>query len=211
MTLQHTTLLLHLNRIHIRLPMTVDGAILSTGTASLAQGTEQAEAEMANDKEPVMLSLLKARRIVDHAIRRARELNLNISVAVCDHSGRLIALNQMDQSRGWESDRCSIGKAVAAAVSGLPSDRFVEHMQQHGMRSTACKSVVPPRGQRGGFPIIESGVVEGGCGVSGAATAEQDEECARAGIEETDHTATEPSIANYADRASASFSIASSP
>lgn len=166
---------------------------------------------MTHDKEPVMLHLLKARKIVDQAIRRARELNLNISVAVCDNNGRLIAFNQMDRSRDWESDRCSIAKAVAAAVTGLPSDRFVEHMQQYGMRSTSSKGVVPPRGQRGGLPIIESGVVEGGCGVSGAGTAEQDEECARAGIDEIGHNAPESPIANYANRASASLSMASSP
>jgi glc operon protein GlcG len=129
-----------------------------------------------------MLSLLEARKIIDQAIRRARELRINVSVAVCDNTGRLIALNQMDRSCGWESDRCSMGKAVAAAVTGLPSDRLMEHVQNHGLRSSSYNNVVQPRGQRGGLPIVESGFVQGGCGVSGAATAEQDEECARIGI-----------------------------
>lgn len=140
-----------------------------------------------------MLSLSKARMIVDRAIRRAQELDLNVSVAVCDNTGRLVALNQMDRSRGWESDRCSMGKAVAAAVTGLPSDRLIEHMQKFGMRSTSCSNVVPPRGQRGGLPIIEGGVVQGGCGVSGAATPEQDEECAMAGIAALNKARTESS------------------
>jgi glc operon protein GlcG len=129
-----------------------------------------------------MLSLLKARKIIDQAIRRAQELDVSISVAVCDSAGRLIALNQMDGSHGWDSDRCSMGKAVAAAVTGLPSDRLSEHMQRFGMKATSHRNVVPPRGERGGLPVIEGGVVQGGCGVNGAATAEQDEECARAGI-----------------------------
>ncbi|MDR6306535.1 uncharacterized protein GlcG (DUF336 family) [Nitrobacter vulgaris] len=107
-----------------------------------------------------MLSLLKARKIVDQAIWRARELGINISVAVCDNTGRLIALNQMDRSRGWEADRCSIGKAVAAAVSGLPSDRLMERIQRHGLRPISY--VVPPRGQRGGLPVFQRGVVQGG-------------------------------------------------
>jgi len=158
-----------------------------------------------------MLTLSKSRQIIDAAIRRAEDLRINISIAVCDGSGRLVAFNQMDGSVGWESDRCSMGKAVAAAVTGLPSDRLMEHMQRHGLRSTSCNNVVPPRGQRGGLPVVESGVVQGGCGVSGAATAEQDEECARAGIAVIDKTVTESSVATYADGASASLSMASSP
>lgn len=129
-----------------------------------------------------MLTLFEARKIVDQAMRRALELGANISVAVCDNTGRLIALNQMDRSCGWETDRCSMGKAVAAAMSGLPSDRFVDHLQGQGLRAPSYSNVVPPRHQRGGLPIFESDVLRGGCGVSGAATAELDEECARAGI-----------------------------
>jgi uncharacterized protein GlcG (DUF336 family) len=128
------------------------------------------------------LSLLKARKVVAEAIRQAQQLDLIISVAVCDPTGRLIAFNQMDGSRVWDSDRCSMGKAVAAAVTGSPSDQLIDHLERMGLRSGSCSQVVPPRGQRGGLPIIEGGVVLGGCGVSGAATPEQDEECARAGI-----------------------------
>jgi uncharacterized protein GlcG (DUF336 family) len=129
-----------------------------------------------------MLSLLKARTIVDRAVRRARDLNIKITLAVCDSRGRLIALNQMDGSTGWEADRRSMGKAVAAAITGQSSDRLLEHFEQGVIRVFSMHNVVPPRGQRGGLPIVEAGIVEGGCGVSGAPTAEQDEECARAGI-----------------------------
>jgi uncharacterized protein GlcG (DUF336 family) len=128
-----------------------------------------------------MLTLSKAQKIVNGALLRARELNIYISVAVCDPSGRLIALNQMDGSTGWEVDRSSMGKAVAAAITGQPSDRLVEQFHQGILRLSSC-NVVPPRGQRGGLPMIEAGIVQGGCGVSGAPTTEQDEECAMAGI-----------------------------
>ena len=37
-----------------------------------------------------------AKSIADAAIRSARELNINICVAVCDQQGNLIALNRMD-------------------------------------------------------------------------------------------------------------------
>jgi hypothetical protein len=39
-----------------------------------------------------MLTLLKARKIVNQALLRARELNVSVSVAVCDTRGRFIAL-----------------------------------------------------------------------------------------------------------------------
>ena len=73
-----------------------------------------------------MLTLSKSQRIVDAAVRRAQHLGINVSVGVCDTSGRLIVLNQMDGSVGWEVDRCSVGKAVAAAITGRPSDRLFE-------------------------------------------------------------------------------------
>ena len=155
-----------------------------------------------------MLTLLDARRIVSQALLRAAELNVSVSVAVCDTRGRLIALNQMDGSVGWEADRSSMGKAVAAAITGRPSDRLLEQFGKGGLRLPSCNNVVPPRGQRGGVPVIEAGIVQGGCGVSGAPTPEQDEECARAGIAASDIPAMERST--RADRSSTSLSMASS-
>ena len=133
-------------------------------------------------RRPDVLTLSRSRQIIDAAISRAQHLGINVSVAVCDRRGRLVALNQMDGSNAWEADRCSMGKAVASAISGLPSDRFIEYIHTHGSRLPSCNNVVSPRGQRGGLPIVEGGVVLGGCGVSGAAIPEQDEECASFGI-----------------------------
>jgi uncharacterized protein GlcG (DUF336 family) len=146
-----------------------------------------------------MLTLSKSQRIVDAVVRRAQHLGINVSVAVCDTSGRLIVLNQMDGSVGWQEDRCSMGRAVAAAITGLPSDRLFEKFGKGGLRLSSYNNVVAPVGQRGGLPVVEVNIVRGGCGVSGAPTPEQDEECARAGI-----TALE------AMRSSPSLSIASS-
>jgi uncharacterized protein GlcG (DUF336 family) len=157
-----------------------------------------------------MLTLLKARKIVNQAVLRAKDLNVSISVAVCDATGRLIALNQMDGSVGWEADRCSMGKAVAAAISGRPSERLFEQLAPVGLRLSLGSNVVPPRGQRGGLPIIQAGILLGGCGVSGAPSLQQDEECARAGIAVLTSAETEPASSAYADRFSPSLSMASS-
>jgi uncharacterized protein GlcG (DUF336 family) len=128
-----------------------------------------------------MLTLSKSRNIIDRAILRARQLNATISVAVCDSSGSLIALNRMDSAH-WDVDRGSIGKAIAAAITGYPSDELVSRIAASGRQMAFLGKGIAARGQRGGLPIKEAGVVEGGCGVSGAPTLEQDEECARAGI-----------------------------
>jgi uncharacterized protein GlcG (DUF336 family) len=103
-----------------------------------------------------------------------------------------------------------MGKAVAAAVTGRPSGRLFEHFRTGGRRLHSLQNVVPPRGQRGGLPIVEAGIVQGGCGVSGAPTSEQDEECAAAGIAALAIAVTEPASATYADRSSPSLRLASS-
>jgi uncharacterized protein GlcG (DUF336 family) len=157
-----------------------------------------------------MLTLFTARKIVNQALQRARELNVSVSVAVCDTSGRFIALSQMDDSRGWEADRSSMGKAIAAAITGRPSDELVEQFATGALRLPACNHVVPPRGDRGGLPVVDAGIVQGGCGVSGAPTLEQDEECARAGIAASEGPRAEQAVAAYGDRSTPSISMASS-
>ncbi len=157
-----------------------------------------------------MLTLIKARKIVDQAMRRAKELNVNVSVAVCDNRGRLIALSQMDGSVSWQADRSSMSKAVAAAIMGRPSDQLFDYLRKGGPRLSSSYNVAPPRGQRGGLPVIEAGVVQGGCGVSGAAIEEQDEECAKAGIAALGVAGTEPAVEAYAEQSSLFLSMASS-
>jgi uncharacterized protein GlcG (DUF336 family) len=103
-----------------------------------------------------------------------------------------------------------MGRAVAAAIIGLPSARLFEKFGKGGLRLSSYNKVVPPRGERGGLPVVEVGIVQGGCGVSGAPTPEQDEECARAGITALDTPATEPTLATYSGPPSPSLSIASS-
>jgi glc operon protein GlcG len=126
------------------------------------------------------LTLAEANSILAAAITKARELNILVSVTVCDNRGHLIALNRMDGAFS-ECDRLSIGKALASAGAGLPSGQIgmidhpsVELVVAQGMTSYRV---------RGGLPIFRDGQVAGGCGVAGAPSShEEEEECARAGI-----------------------------
>jgi uncharacterized protein GlcG (DUF336 family) len=81
-----------------------------------------------------------------------------------------------------EASRGSIGKAIAAAGSGHPSD--AEPFEPESLASTAVVTGegAPDIRVRGGLPIIRNGSVEGAVGVSGALGNEQDEECAFAAL-----------------------------
>ena len=128
----------------------------------------------------VTLTLAEADSIVNAAIAKARQLNVNVSVAVCDEYGHLIALKRMDGAYA-EVNRFSIGKAVVSAGTGLPSGD-VEAIVDHPPTADVIGHGGPRIRVRGGLPIFRSGRIEGACGVDGALSREQDEECARAGI-----------------------------
>ena len=123
------------------------------------------------------LTLGEANRVVQAAIAKADELNIKISVAVCDAGGRLIAFNRMDGNI-WAAVYGSQGKAVASAGLGRASGEIPAD-------APIIQSIIAAEGghmipSQGGVPITRGGVVEGACGVGGG-TGQQDEDCARAG------------------------------
>ena len=126
------------------------------------------------------LSLDEANRCAAAAIAKAREFNIKISVAVCDAGGRLVAFQRMD-SAIWGGAYGSQGKAIASAAFGRPSGELTEranHPTPAGIREASGGHMM--MGQ-GAVPIIRGGAVDGACGVGGG-TAQQDEDCARAGV-----------------------------
>jgi|SRR6516164_22129 uncharacterized protein GlcG (DUF336 family) len=132
------------------------------------------------------LSVAKANQAIEAALARARELSLNVSVSICDSRGHLIAHQRMDGALD-DASHGSIGKAIAAALSGRPSEEHLKGIPDRPPIATVWAAGAPILHKRGGLPIIRQGEVEGALGVSGAPTNEQDEECARAGIRELQH------------------------
>ena len=126
------------------------------------------------------LTLEEANRIAQGAIAKARELNIRISVAVCDTGGRLMAFQRMDNAI-WAGAYGSQGKAVASAAFGRPSGELSEranHPTPSGIAAAEGGHMI--MGQ-GAVPIIRNGVVIGACGVGGG-TSQEDEDCAAAGV-----------------------------
>jgi glc operon protein GlcG len=117
---------------------------------------------------------------VQGALDKARELNIKISVAVCDASGRLIAFNRMDGAI-WAGAYGSQSKAIASVAFARPSGELAERAGSpiiQGIMAAEGGHMIP---SQGAVPIIRDGVVEGACGTGGA-TSQQDEDCARAGV-----------------------------
>jgi uncharacterized protein GlcG (DUF336 family) len=80
------------------------------------------------------LTLEEANRVIEGAVAKAMELNIRVSVAVCDAGGRLVAFQRMNNAI-WASAYGSQGKAtVRARTSSDPSRncRRLRRSHDHG-------------------------------------------------------------------------------
>ena len=126
------------------------------------------------------LTLAEANQIVQAALAKAKEMNIRISVAVCDSGGRLMAFNRMDGAI-WGSIYGCQGKAIASAGFARPSGELAERAGTpiiQGIVAAEGGHMIP---SQGAVPILRNGVLEGACGVGGG-TSQQDEDCARAAV-----------------------------
>ena len=126
------------------------------------------------------LTLSEANQVVHAAVTKAQEMNIRISVAVCDAGGRLVAFNRMDGAI-WASAYGSQGKAVASVAFGRASGELQERAGSPIIQGIAAAEGGHMIVSQGAVPIIRNGIVEGAVGVGGG-TAQQDEDCARAGV-----------------------------
>jgi uncharacterized protein GlcG (DUF336 family) len=128
------------------------------------------------------LTLAEANLIVQGALAKAREMNIRISVAVCDAGGRLMAFNRMDNAI-WAGVYGCQGKAIASVAFGRASGELAERAGSPIVQGIAAAEGGHMIASQGAVPIVRNGVVVGACGVGGG-TAQQDEDCARAGVAE---------------------------
>ena len=126
------------------------------------------------------LTLDEANRIAQGAIAKAKALNIKISVAVCDAGGRLLAFQRMDNAI-WASAYGSQGKAIASAAFGRASGELTERANHPTPAGIAAASGGHMIMGQGAVPGLRNGGIDGACGVGGG-TAQEDEDCARAGV-----------------------------
>jgi uncharacterized protein GlcG (DUF336 family) len=129
-----------------------------------------------------MLKLAEANRAIGTAQRYARAQGYSISVTVCVSMGHLIAHQRMDDALLWSSHG-SMGKAIVSAGLGIPSGERTQLDLERSSVGAVISTGAPMIRRAGGLAIKRGRKVEDGIGVSGADTDEQNEECARRGIE----------------------------
>lgn len=128
--------------------------------------------------EQKVLTLEGARKVIAAAEAYARQNNAPSGViAVVDDGGNLIALERLDGTFSAGAN-ISIGKARTAVMFKKPTKVFEELINKGRTTMVALKDFTP---LQGGIPIVVDGQIVGGVGVSGAASAQQDEELAIAG------------------------------
>src|SRR5437762_12340437 len=136
-----------------------------------------ATATQAQIIEKESLNLDGAKKAIAAAVDYAKKNNAPGGViAVVDEGGNLMALERLDGTFAM-SATISIGKARTAVLFKEPTRFFEELINKGRTAMTAVDGFTP---LIGGIPIVIDGQVVGGIGVSGAASANQDEELALA-------------------------------
>ena len=127
------------------------------------------------------LTLKGAEAVIAAAKAEAQKLNAPGGViAVVDDGGNLMALERLDGTFSAGAN-ISIGKARTAVMFKKPTRFFEELINSNGKGRTVMTALENFTPLIGGIPITVDGQIVGGVGVSGAATADQDEKLAIAG------------------------------
>ena len=151
-------------------------------------GVTVSATEIADKKT---LTLNGARHAISAAVTQAHKNHAGGVIAVVDDGGNLMALERVDGTFAAGAN-ISIGKARTAALFQKPTRAFEDIIAKGRTAMVALTDFTP---LQGGVPITIDGQVVGAVGVSGAASAQQDEEVgdelgpARAGDADDHHPA----------------------
>ncbi len=133
------------------------------------------QAQVADKKG---LTLEGARRVIAGALAEAKKRNTTGVIAVVDEGANLIALDRIDNTFAAGAT-ISAGKARTAVLFKRPTKVFEDVIRNGRTPMIALDDFTP---LMGGHPIVVDGQIVGGVGVSGAASAQEDDELAMAGL-----------------------------
>ncbi len=132
------------------------------------------EAQLLSTKT---ISLEAAKKVVAEAVKYAKANNApGGAIAIVDAGGNLLYLERLDNTFPAAAE-VAIKKANTAALFKAPSSKLENSI--NGGRQALI--TVGHTFLQGGIPIIADGQVVGAIGVSGSASAQQDEDMANAG------------------------------
>ena len=123
------------------------------------------------------LTLDGAKKVGEAAARYARDNGAGPSIAVVDDGGYLLYFVRPEESFAAGAN-VSVGKARTAAIFKKPTKDFEDIINKGRFTMTALPDFTP---LQGGVPIVYEGQVIGAIGCSGAKSAAQDEDVAKAG------------------------------
>lgn len=159
------------------------GASLAAGAAGDSLVAADNPTPSLVGRDAIRLKEAGAQWVIDAAIARARQMRLNVSIAVLDDGGQLYRFARMDGARPISvftsqtkaasavNFRAETGPVLAGETVNLHLSLAVEHAAlASGGKFTSLK---------GGVPLIVNDQFLGAVGVGGG-TGEQDQEIARA-------------------------------
>jgi glc operon protein GlcG len=147
------------------------GLVVALAAGLLAAGSARAA-------EKHVLSLAEAKAVAAAAVKAAQQAKApGGAIAIVDDGGHVVYVERLDGTFAAAAP-LSIEKARSAAVFRRPTADF-ENAIKNGRVSLVANAELLPL--QGGVPIVVGGQVVGAIGVSGAASAQQDEDLARAG------------------------------
>jgi glc operon protein GlcG len=142
---------------------------------TMVLGVSRASGQQVSQKPA--LTLDGAKRAIATAVAEAKKGAGTGAIAVVDEGGNLLAVERLDNTFAAGAN-ISIGKARTAVLFKKPTKFFEDVINKGRTAMTTLNDFTP---LQGGVPIVVDGHVVGGIGVSGAASAQQDEEIALAG------------------------------
>ena len=150
-------------------------SLITVGALAIAFADEHTDARHVAVKHT--LTLDGAKQVAEVAMKFAKDNGAAPSIAIVDDGGNLLYFARPESSFAAGAN-VSIGKARTSAIFKKPTAFFEDTINKGRFTMTALPDFTP---LQGGVPIMHDGQIIGAIGVSGAKSAAQDEEVAKAG------------------------------
>ena len=135
---------------------------------------------MTNVIKKHSISFELAQKMVNAAVKKAKELGVSENVVILDDGGNLKAFGRMD---GASIPTIEIAQNKAyTALFGVSTQDFFNFIKGDPSLLAGIPTLARVAAWGGGFPIKVNGEIVGAIGISGAPTVQNDEDCAKAAL-----------------------------